>query len=264
MENLLNFKKQYGPWALISGASSGIGRELAKKTAELGLNTILVARRESRLSELAAEIGERFDIETRIVSVDLSQDNFLEKIEEATEGLEVGLLINNAAADPGIMGDFVDNELSYELSTLNVNCRAPLMLTHKFGKYMKSRRRGGLIFVSALLSMTAGGPMLSNYFATKAFNLFFGEGLETEFKKHNVDVLVLCPGPTQTELYARVFKEFMTMNANVVARTALKNLGRKSRVVPGFLNRFQISFLKLLPRSLLKTIVAKLVVYLKK
>jgi short-subunit dehydrogenase len=130
MENLLNFKKQYGPWALISGASSGIGRELAKKTAELGLNTILVARRESRLSELAAEIGERFDIETRIVSVDLSQDNFLEKIEEATEGLEVGLLINNAAADPGIMGDFVDNELSYELSTLNVNCRAPLMLTH--------------------------------------------------------------------------------------------------------------------------------------
>ena len=117
---------------------------------------------------------------------------------------------------------------------------------------MKSRRRGGLIFVSAVLSMTAGGPMLSNYFATKAFNLFFGEGLETEFKKHNVDVLVLCPGPTQTELYARVFKEFMTMNANVVARTALKNLGRKSRVVPGFLNRFQISFLKLLPRSLLK------------
>jgi len=264
MENLLDFKKQYGPWALITGASSGIGREFAKKTAELGLNTILVARRESRLSELAAELEERFDIETKIVPVDLSQENFLKKIEEATEGFEIGLLINNAAADPGNVGNFVDNELSFELSTLNVNCRAPMMLTHKFGKYMKSRRRGGLIFVSSALSMTAGGPMLSNYFATKAFNLFFGEGLETELKKHNVDVLVLCPGPTRTELYAKVFKEFMTMNPNVVAETALKYLGRKSRVVPGFSNKFQISFLKLLPRSLLKTIVATIVVYLKK
>ena len=243
-----NFKKNYGDWALITGASSGLGVEFAKQLAELGLNLILVARRRGRLENLAKSLGRDHHIQIKIVSVDLSTDTFASTIRSVTDNLEIGLLVNNAGFS--ITGEFISNSIEREVEMLYVNTRAPLILTHEFGQHMKVRQKGGIIFVSSIAGFNAM-PLWSHYAATKAYNLLLGEGLSYELQKYGVHVLTLCPGSTRTEFQQIAgVNEGKAMEPYKVVSLAIKELGKKATIVPGFHNKFLVTISKFLPRWL--------------
>ncbi len=253
------FNDQYGPWALITGASSGIGAEFARQLAAKGLNLVLVARREERLCALARALESAHPIAVTIIPVDLTTTDFLAVIQQATDGLEIGLLVNNAGVMP--TGRFLDHDLEQELRQLKLNTRAPLILTHHFGRPMAERGRGGLLF---LASMTAfqGTPSASLYAATKAFDLVLAEGLHVELKEAGVDVLALAPGFTATELAGELDfsgTPIKPMPTRPVVQAALRALGRKAVVVPGSQNRLLVWMGKhLLPRSANTAIFGKI------
>ncbi len=136
-----DFLARFGPWAVVTGASSGIGEAFARQLAGKGNHLVLIARREDRLQRLAEELRETNGVETRIVPVDLASDDFLPAVEQATRDLQIGLLVNNA----GVLsaGRFLDHDLRDELNQLHVNTRAVLTLAHHFGRRMRERRGAG-------------------------------------------------------------------------------------------------------------------------
>ncbi|MCX8035641.1 MAG: SDR family NAD(P)-dependent oxidoreductase [Candidatus Sumerlaeia bacterium] len=243
-----SFSERYGPWALITGASSGIGAEFARRLAARGLNVLLAARRKERLDALAEEL-KAGGVEARSVEADLSRADFLPTLLAAADGLEVGLLVNNAGF--GTSGEFLANPLERELAMLDVNCRAPLALAHEFGRAMVARRRGGIIFVASIMAHLSA-PYWTGYAATKAHNLLMAEGLWYEMKQRGVDVLALCPGATDTEFkdVAGIRARYPQMPVGPVVAAALQALGRKPSVIAGFQNRAAYLLLKLLPRRL--------------
>jgi hypothetical protein len=254
MEQLL---QKFGPWALVTGASSGIGEEFARQLGALGFNLVITARRADRLERLAAEIGAQRGVDVRPVMADLSGMDFLPALRSATHGLEIGLLVNNAGFS--IFGEFLDNDLDRELQLLHVNCRAALVLAHEYGKDMAARRRGGIIFVSSIAGFTPC-PHWTHYGVSKAYLLRLAECLADEFKEAHVDVMALCPGGTNTEfqqvggadsrrgpLLARL--AFGSHNPSQVVSTGLNNLGRRTVVIPGRLNQFMVRGMGLLPRQ---------------
>jgi len=240
------FKQKYGPWALITGASSGIGMEFARQLAAMGINLVLVARREDKLNTLATELKSSHGIDAKVVMADLSRDDFLPTLRSATAGLEIGLLVNNAGLTT--TGAIVDNKLEDELNLLHLNCRAPLILAHEYGKPMRERKRGGIIFLGSVLSF-ASVPVWANYAASKAYDLFLAEGLAAEMKEHNVDVMALCPGFTRTEFaeYAKL-NDLMAMDVEPVVKTALNKLGKSGIAIPGIMNKLNIFTTRLQPR----------------
>jgi short-subunit dehydrogenase len=195
---------------------------------------------------LAEELQSRHSVSTRVVSVDLSQDDFLPTIERATADLEVGLLVNNAGV--ATTGKFLDNDLRSELALLHLNNRAPLILAHHFGGLMRNRLRGGIIFVSSTVAF-AGVPSWSNYAASKAYDLVLAEGLAREFQQECISVLAVCPGPTGTEIWPEGAKLSLPMTPQAVADVALKKLGRRTTVVAGRLNSILAFATRLTPRS---------------
>lgn len=243
-----DFGDLYGPWALITGASSGIGAEFAVQLAGAGVNLILVARRKQRLEDLAHKLEGKHHVAVRTVPVDLSQPDFLPTIVSATESLEVGLLVNNAGF--GLAGKFLDHDLDKELALLNVNCGAPLALTHVFGRKMAQRKKGGIIFVSSVSGYIAT-PFESTYAASKVYELFLAESLGYELKQNGVDVLALCPGSTDTEFHAIAgSRPVAAMGVGPVVALALKKLGKTSVTIPGWHNRLLVYLLKYTPRRL--------------
>ena len=174
---MTSFPDQYGPWALVTGASSGMGTEFARRLAEKGLNVVLLARREDRLRSLAVELERDYSVRTRVVAVDLTRDDLLDSIRDATDDIEVGLLVNNAGF--ATSGKVLDNDLSVELAMLHVNSRAPLVLSHHFGRRMREQGKGGIIFVASTVAYS-GAPGWSNYAATKAFDLTLSGGIARE------------------------------------------------------------------------------------
>jgi short-subunit dehydrogenase len=244
----MTFKERYGPWALVTGASAGIGAEFARQLATMGLNLVLVARRKQRLDELAQQLESQCKIQVRPLTVDLSQPGFLPLILAQTESLDVGLLVNNAGF--GIAGNFLEHDLEKELALLDVNCRAPLLLTHAFGRRMAQRQRGGIIFVSSVSAFLAT-PYEASYAASKVYELFLAESLGYEFKKDHVDVLALCPGSTDTEFHEIAGSPAVAaMAVKPVVELALKKLGKKPVAIPGWHNRLLVYTLKFTPRRL--------------
>jgi len=243
---MIEFKQKYGPWALITGASSGIGMEFARQLAERGLNLALVARREDKLKSLATELADKFTIEIKVIIADLSRDDFLPNLKNAVSSLEIGLLVNNAGQVN--TGAIVDNTLEEELKLLNLNCRAPLILAHEFGKQMRDRKCGGIIFLGSVLSF-ASVPYWANYAASKAYDLALAEGLGAEMKEHHVDVLALCPGFTRTEFaeFAKL-NDLMATDVQPVVKHALNKLGKSRIAIPGFINKLNGLSTRLLPR----------------
>jgi short-subunit dehydrogenase len=240
------FFERFGPWAVVTGASSGIGEAFARGLAEIDMNLVLVARREDRLRKLAEDLQSRHSVGTRVVPVDLSRDDFLPAIERATADVPVGLLVNNAGITT--TGKFLDNDLGSELALLHVNGRAPLILTHHFGRSMRRRGRGGIIFVASTLAF-AGVPLMSSYAGSKAQALVFAEGLARELHHDGISVLALCPGPTRTELWPSGSDPGPAMQPGAVVDIALKTLGRKTTVVAGWKNSLTALATRLLPRS---------------
>lgn len=245
---MTTFKQKYGPWALITGASSGIGEDFALQCAEQGLNVILVARREDRLTALAKTIHKKYQRQTAVIPLDLGRDDFMPELIQQTEKFDVGLLINNAGF--GVGKDFLDSDLDEELHMLHVNCRAPMMLTHHFGQQMKQQKRGGIIMLGSIGAFQAV-PHLSSYAASKAFDLLFGEGLTEELKPHGVDVFTLCPGLTATEFQGKAgFEQKYAMSSDTVAKFALDNIGKTASGVPGLHNKAATQMTRLMPRKL--------------
>ncbi len=254
---MASFKEKYGPWALVTGASAGLGEAFAKHLAAEGIDLVLVARREARLRALAAELKQTASVETRVVPADLSRDDFLQSIKEATDDLEIGLVVNNAGQT--VSADFLANELDSELRMLNLNVRAPLILTHHFGKLMRHRRRGGIIFVASVVGLT-GVRTWSNYAATMGHNLRFAAGLGEELKEDGVDVLAVAPAFVQTDfMEMSAFGKALAVRPDAVAKTALASLGRKRVVTPGFIHKLIAFSTRLQPRFLNRKIFGAVV-----
>ena len=188
-------RQRYGPWALVAGASEGLGAAFADTAASHGLNVVLVARRQEALEATAQEICERRGVETRGVVANLGQAAEVERALEEVRDLEIGTLICNAAREP--QGPFVDIALDDHLDALEVNCRAPMVLAHALGRPMVARKRGAIVLVSSLGGL-CGLPVFSSYGASKAFDWNLGECLWYELSPHGVDALTYVVGSTRT------------------------------------------------------------------
>lgn len=234
-------KEKYGNWALITGASSGIGEEFARKLASEGFNLILVARRKDRLEKLAGDLMQKYPIEIIAVPLDLTSESFIEELKKYVGERKVDVLINNAGV--GSTGEFINNDSEHELNLVKLNCIAPTILTHHFVKSMIMQKRGAVIFLGSTVAFQPT-PFMATYSASKVFNLLLGESLWWELKKYNIDVLVINPGGTETE-FQRIAKAKVgpsPRKSSDVVNTALKALGKKPSVVDGFLNKiFSIS-----------------------
>jgi short-subunit dehydrogenase len=207
-------KHVYGPWALVTGASSGIGEEFARQVAASGINVVLVARNEVRLKEVAAELTARYQVHARAVALDLSRDGILGPVAEATGDLDIGLLVSNAGA--GNPGPFISlpHERLREIVQLNVI--AHLDLAHHFGQRLAKRGRGGMVLVSA--AAAAGGlPYMANDSATKAYPLNLGEALHVELGQSGVNVTVLAPLIVNTGVVARMGIDAVPMPAEPIS-----------------------------------------------
>lgn len=190
-------KHRFGPWAIVTGASSGIGRELARQIAANGINVVLVARRLPLLEEAAGAIERDFGVKSRVIAADLSLAESVDSIARATEGLDVGLLVSNAGtATPG---EFIKQDLGEMLQLLRLNTQAHLELSHRFGVRLARRGRGGILLTGAM-GAVQGVPYVANESASKSYVQTLGQCLNRELEPSGVNVSVLVVGPTQTAI----------------------------------------------------------------
>jgi hypothetical protein len=249
-----------GKWALVTGASSGIGATLARELAKHGAKLVLTARRRDRLETLAAELTAK-GTEVRSVTADLNDPAAPQKIYDATEGagLSVDILINNAGL--GQYGAFCTSPVEQELSQVRVNCEAMVRLTRLFVPRMVERRRGWVLVLASTASFQPV-PYLTTYAASKAFDRFFALGLAAEVARFGVKVTALCPGPTESEFFdvahAGTFKGRGQQPAADVARLAIAALARGQRtLIPYFGGRLNAFLVRFLPTRLITYFVEK-------
>ncbi len=243
------FQTKYGPWAVVAGASEGLGEAFARELAARGLNLVLIARRATVLQALADGITKAHpNVQVRCAALDLGRPDLDSALAPFVEDLEVGLLVGNAARS--VVGRFVDHPLADQLNVLDVNCRALVVLAHRFGRGMVARRRGGILVMSSIAA-AQGGPFLATYAASKGFDLLFAEALWHELAPQGVDVMACRAGATLTPNYERLRPQGTPpplMSAEAVVEEALAELGRSPSFVAGWKNRLASSLLGLLPR----------------
>jgi uncharacterized protein len=231
------FRERYGPFALVAGASAGIGAAFAEELAARGLHLVLLARRAAMLEELSDRLRASHGVTVKIAAIDLGSSDLLAQVQEVTRDLEVGLLVYNAAIS--LIGPFFEQSIEEKLRVNDVNCRGPLILADLLGRAMIPRGRGGILLMSSLAG-TQGTPFVSTYAATKAFNLVLAEGLWDELRGSGVDVLACRAGATRTPAYEQskpASQEAPVMEPGPVVVEALDALGRTPSMVPGRLNR---------------------------
>lgn len=190
----MRLRDKYGPWAVITGGSEGVGAAFARKLAAAGVNLVLVARKPTPLAEIKHEL--RNQVQVRTLSVDLVRPDAVDQIATITNDIDVGLLICNAGATHNI-APFFETPLSAALNIAQLNVSLPIALCHRFGAAMKSRGRGGIMLVGSMAGY-AGSPNVTAYAGAKAFLRIFAEGLWYELKPSGVDVLCLVLGATKT------------------------------------------------------------------
>lgn len=229
--------KQYGPWAIVTGASDGIGKAFATELAQKGFSLVLAARRIELLEQLGKDLSEKHGIEYKALGLDFSLPNATESLVAQTAGLDIGLLI--ASAGFGTSGTFIDSPITEELSMLDVNCRSVLSLTHHFGNIFRQQKRGGIVLLSSIVAFQ-GAPRAAHYAATKAFIQTLAEGLRAEMKPFGVDILSVAPGPVDSGFGSRANMNMGkgVAKPEVIARSALAALGKRTTVRPGFISKF--------------------------
>ena len=257
MKNNIN-KYNFGPWALITGASSGIGREFARQIAASGINIVLVARREALLKEAGAEFSREYGVEHRVVALNLAEDGFMGKLASDTDDLDIGLVVSNAGTpNPG---EFLKLDRQLLQATLRLNTMAHLDIAHHFGAKLAERRRGGLILIGSM-GAEIGVPFLANDGGAKAYIHSLGEALHYEFKPLGVYVTVVPPPLTNTAVLAKLGFDPRTMPMKPMSVEQCVSEGlnalreNRSRIVPGRLNRFMDAFV---PAFVKRTFTAKM------
>jgi short-subunit dehydrogenase len=200
-----DFKQHYGPWAVVSGASEGTGRTLAREIAARGIPSILIARRQAPLTALVDEIRRETGIECVAATIDLSQPDAFDRLREVVDGREIGLFVSNAGADPN-GSHFLDRDVQTWLQLVNRNLLTGLRCCHYFGGLMRERRRGGLLLVGSGAAY-GGGSFMATYSGAKAFDLCFSESLWEELRPFDVDVLHMLLTTTDTPEFRRLLAE---------------------------------------------------------
>lgn len=244
--NKEKFFKQYGPWAIVTGASSGIGVAFAEELAEMGFNLVMVARRGETMEALGDQLARTHDIKYKVLALDLTEEGFYMEIDKATRDLEVGLLVNNAGMN--CEGAFYRGGLERNIRMIRLNVEASFILAHEMGQRFVDQGRGGILFVSSI-SAFQPTPYFTHYAATKAYILSLAESMEYEFKSLGVDVTALCPGPTESEMSKGLEGQPYVMKADKVVRAGLNGLGRSNYVVPGIGNKVATSLPRLIGRK---------------
>jgi hypothetical protein len=248
--------ERYGPTAVVTGASSGIGRSCATYLAAAGFDLVVVARNGEALRDLAGEVERAFDTNVSVVVADLSTSAGVEVVATHTAGRNIGLFL--PAAGYGTSGRLLDNAPAVELDMVAVNCGAVLALTHLFANEMTARGRGGIVLFSSIVA-TQGVPLSANYAATKAYVHTLGEGLRHELRPLGVDVLVSAPGPVETGFGDRADVQMGSgLSPDVVARSTLHALGRRSVVRPGGLSKLLGWSLATCPRRMRTFILGRI------
>lgn len=248
--------------ALVTGATSGIGWELARILAKDGHNLVLVARDEERLNERARELQREFDTESLVLQADLSEPTSVERIvcELEQRKLEIDVLVNNAGF--GDHGPFAESELKKQLGMIAVNITALTELTHRLLPCMVKRKSGKILNLASTAAFEPG-PLMAVYYATKAYALSFSEALFEELRGSGVTVTALCPGPTRSEFQAAagikpirlVAGRRLPSAADVAAVGYDAMLTGKPVVIHGFWNTLGVWAAQILPRSVVRRAV---------
>jgi len=242
-------RDRYGEWALITGASAGIGAEFARALAREGISCVLTARRADRLQALARELEATAKVQTRIIPIDLATSDGVDRLLEAVADLEIAVVVANAGY--GLAGRFAQQDVQRLREMIQLNCTAPVVMIRQLLPRLRERGRGAIIVVS---SIAGHQPLPFNavYSATKAFDLWFGESLWGELQGSGIDVLAVEPGPTETE-FQQVAGEHPHPGeppAQVVG-IALNALGGQPSVISGWFNWLRANFTRLAPRSII-------------
>ncbi|HZW40327.1 MAG TPA: SDR family oxidoreductase [Ignavibacteriaceae bacterium] len=242
---------------LVTGASSGIGSELSRLFAQDGYNLVLTARSEDKLYALKAELEEKYNIFIKVIVKDLGFPNApVELYEEIKkEKIRINVLVNNAGF--AVYGDFLETSTADEMEMLQVNVSALTYFTKVYAKEM-SENGGGKILNVASLAAFQPGPLMAVYYASKAYVLHFSEAIHSEFKKYNIIVSALCPGPTKTNFQFRaqvqdtpLFIKGRGMDAETVAKIGYNGLKQgKTVIIPGFNNKILSIGSKFFPHKL--------------
>lgn len=238
-----DFAVKYGPWAVIAGGSEGIGESFARQLAAANSNLLLLARREGPLQTLADSIVKEHRVEVRIASVDLTSSDLMAQVKGVSADIDVGMLIYNAGSTIGY-NRFVDWDIDDLDFMINLNCHAPVHLAHHFGKRMRDRGKGGMMFLTSAAGF-AGASHMTIYPATKAFDQMLAEGLWHDMKPFGVDVLCLVVGATKTPSHAKVDfskldpgrKDGGAMECDDVAYEGLSHMGKGPVWIAGESNR---------------------------
>ena len=243
------FRSRYGPWALIAGASEGIGAAFAEALAKRGLNLVLMARREQKLYEFAQRLESEYGIQTDGYPIDLAEFEAVRSV-MAELSQEIGLLVYNAAYSPiGYFRDVSGQELQ---KIISVNVSTPLMMIKQLSEQMIPRKKGGILLMSSL-SGTQGSPKIATYAATKSFNTILAEGLWHELKSEGIDVLACTAGAVRTPGYMSSADQKDapgTLDPEQVVEEALAALGSGPTATPGRTNRIAKFLMgRLLPRK---------------
>lgn len=251
-------KHQFGPWALVTGASSGIGEEFARQIAASGINVVLVARRGAFLQGVGNKLAKDFGVAFRVIVADLSQDGFMKELVSGATDLDIGLVVSNAGT--GSPGRFLDEDRNKMAALMKLSTLAHLDIAHYFGQRLAQRKRGGLLFVGAM-GAERGVPYMADDAAAKAYIQSFSQALHVEFKRLGVHVTVLAPGPTQTAAIAKLGLDprempMKPMSVEHCVREGLRALkANRSVIIPGRLNRIMNA---VIPPSPVRTMMAKM------
>lgn len=251
------FAGHYGEWAVVAGASEGLGAAFSNELARRGLHLVLVARRPDPLVGLAQRLHNEHGVEVITLPVDLGEPDAVERIVAMCTGRRVGMVVANAATVP--IGPFADSAPEHLALAVAVNCAGTLRLAHAFLPLMAARGRGGMVIMSSIAGLQ-GSPLLTTYAATKAFDLVLAEGLWQEYAPKGVHVIGCAAGAIADDKLGAVKRRRApgTLTPDRVAQCSLDSLGSGPRVIPGATNRVAaVVMSRILPRSLAVRVMAR-------
>jgi short-subunit dehydrogenase len=247
----MRFDHRYGPWAVVLGASEGLGEAYADELAGRGVNVVVAARRSALLHDVADRLHHSHGVDTRAAVVDLAADNLMATLRAMTDDLDVGLVIYNATGH--FIGPFLDEPLDHALEQVAINVRGLIAVCQHFARPMLARGRGGLVLMGSGAGV-AGTAGLAIYSATKAFGLTLAQALHLEWRDQGVDVLGVVAPAMDTPSFRRQFDHDPVslpqppLAPAQVAREVLDALGEEMEMMPGPANRQGYTLLSALPR----------------